>query len=138
MTFEDKWNAFYSRVNDIAITLGLYPIEGSAECVKVGMPLRAEVSQPAGMFAAPALFGLADITATWLVMYNVDEGVFPLAVSSTVNVVANAKTGDAIATARIVRAGKSIIVTDTEVHSSDSGTLLGKFITTYSVPRPRE
>ncbi|WP_151548885.1 MULTISPECIES: PaaI family thioesterase [Corynebacterium] len=138
MTFEEKWNDFYSRVDDIAITLGLYPIEGSAECVKVGMPLTKEVSQPAGMFAAPALFGLADITATWLAMHNVAEGVFPLAVSSTVNVVANTRKGDAIATARIVRAGKTIIVTDTEVHSSADGTLLGKFLTTYSVPRPRD
>lgn len=134
MKFKEKWDAFYSQVDDIAITLGLYPIEGSEVEVKVGMPLAKEVSQPAGMFAAPALFGLADITATWLAMYQVGPGVFPLAVASTVNIVSNAKEGHAIATARIVRAGKSIIVTDTEIHSGANDALLGKFITTYSVP----
>ena len=89
MTFIEQWNDFYSRVDDVAITLKLYPISGSKEAVTVGMPLHKAITQPAGMFSAPALFGLADICGTWLAMQQVPAGVFPLAVSSSVNFTAS-------------------------------------------------
>lgn len=134
MNFKEQWEDFYSRVDDVAITLGLYPISGSKDEVRVGMPLTKEVSQPAGMFSAPALFGLADISGTWLAMQQVEPGVFPLAVASSVNVVSNKKEGDAIAVSTIVRAGRSVIVTDTSVISSVDDSILAKIVTTYTVP----
>lgn len=138
MNFKEQWDDFYSRVDDVAITLGLYPISGSKEEVRVGMPLSKEVSQPAGMFSAPALFGLADISGTWLAMQQVEPGVFPLAVASSVNVVSNKKEGDAIAVSTIVRAGRSVIVTDTSVISSIDESVLAKVVTTYTVPAPKK
>ncbi|QTH60601.1 PaaI family thioesterase [Corynebacterium hindlerae] len=138
MNFKEQWDDFYSRVDDVAITLGLYPISGAKEEVRVGMPLSKEVSQPAGMFSAPALFGLADISGTWLAMQQVEPGVFPLAVASSVNVVSNKKEGDAIAVSTIVRAGRSVIVTDTSVISSVDESILAKVVTTYTVPAPKK
>lgn len=137
MTFIEQWDDFYSRVDDVAITLKLYPISGSKEAVSVGMPLHKAITQPAGMFSAPALFGLADICGTWLAMQQVPAGVFPLAVSSSVNVVANKREGDAIATATIVRAGRTVIVTDAVVRSSLDDAVLAKVVTTYTVPPPK-
>ncbi|MDO5076951.1 PaaI family thioesterase [Corynebacterium sp.] len=137
MSFIEQWNDFYSRVDDVAVTLNLYPISGSAEEVRVGMPLHQAITQPAGMFSAPALFGLADICGTWLAMQQVPRGVFPLAVSSSVNVVSNKKEGDAVATATIVRAGRTVIVTDTVVRSSVDDAVLAKVVTTYTVPQPK-
>lgn len=137
MSFIEQWNDFYSRVDDVAVTLKLYPISGSAEEVRVGMPLHQAITQPAGMFSAPALFGLADICGTWLAMQQVPRGVFPLAVSSSVNVVSNKKEGDAVATATIVRAGRTVIVTDTVVRSSVDDAVLAKVVTTYTVPQPK-
>lgn len=134
MTFLEQWEAFYQKVDDVAITLKLYPISGDKDHVTVGMPLHKEITQPAGMFSAPALFGLADITGTWLAMQQVPKGVFPLAVGSSINVMSNKKSGDAIATARIVRAGRTVIVTDTEVVSSEDNSILAKVVTTYTVP----
>ncbi|AIJ34463.1 Uncharacterized protein, possibly involved in aromatic compounds catabolism [Corynebacterium imitans] len=134
MSFIDDWNAMYEKVHDVKETLQLYPIEGNKEVVKLGMPLTQAVSQPAGMFSAPALFGLADLSATWLAMQQVPKGVFPLAVASSINVVSNVNSGDAISTSRIVRAGRTIIVTDTEIHSAETGKLLAKISCTYSLP----
>lgn len=134
MSFIDDWNAMYEKVHDVKETLQLYPIEGNTEVVKLGMPLTQAVSQPAGMFSAPALFGLADLSATWLAMQQVPKGVFPLAVASNINVVSNVNSGDAISTSRIVRAGRTIIVTDTEIHSEETGKLLAKVGCTYSLP----
>lgn len=133
-SFQEQWDSFYAKVHDVKDTLQLYPISGSKDEVKLGMPLHDAIIQPAGMFSAPSLFGLADLCGTWLAMQQVPAGVFPLAVSSSVNVVSNAKEGDAIATARIVRAGRTVIVTDTEIHSSVDGKILAKIICTYTVP----
>lgn len=130
--FVKQWDEFYSTVDDIAITLGLEPVDGDAEQVRVRMPRRKEVSQPAGMFAAPALFGLADITGTFLAMAQVEKGKFPLAVQSSINVVANTKQGYANATARLVKSGRTLIVTQTDV-TDDQGSLLAAITTTYVV-----
>ncbi|MCF1765192.1 PaaI family thioesterase [Corynebacterium argentoratense] len=132
--FLTQWDEFYSKVDDVAISLRLYPISGDEYEVQVGMPLFKEITQPAGMFSAPALFGLADVAGTWLAMQQVPKGVFPLAVGSSVNVVSNIRQGDAVAKARIVRAGKMVIVTDTEIFSKDTGAILAKVVTTYTVP----
>lgn len=134
MAFMEDWDEFYSKVHDVKDTLQLYPIAGSKDEVKLGMPLHDAIIQPAGMFSAPSLFGLADLCGTWLAMQQVPKGVFPLAVSSSINVVSNKKEGDAIATARIVRAGRTVIVTDTEIHSSVDGAILAKVVCTYTVP----
>ncbi len=130
--FIERWNEFYEGVNDVAATLALYPVSGTPEEVVVGMPLRREVTQPAGMYSAPAMFGLADVTGTWLAMLNVAEDVFPLAVQSSINVVSNTKSGDVTATATIVRAGRTLIVTDTKV-CDEHGKLLTNVVTTYVV-----
>ena len=136
--FKTQWEEFYRSVDDIAKTLQLYPVSGSSEEVVVGMSLHKDIMQPAGMFSAPALFGLADICATWLAMQNDPEGAFPLAISSSVNVVSNTKSGDAIATSTIVRAGRTVIVTDTTIRSSETDAILAKMVFTYSVPTPRK
>ena len=139
--FQKRWAHFYREdggVHDVAQTLRVYAIDGNKDQVKLGMPLHKAITQPAGMFSAPALFGQADLCGTWLAMQQVPEGVFPLAVSVAGNVVSNTKEGDAIATATIVRAGRTIIVADVETHSEVTGAILSKFTFTYSVPRPKQ
>lgn len=137
MSFQEDWDKFYASVTDIAETLQLYPIERSPEELRLGMPLHQAITQPAGMFSAPSLFGLADLSATWLAMQHVPEGTFPLAISSSVNLLTNRKEGDAISISRIVRAGRTIIVTDTEIVSSVDDAVLAKVSCIYSVPAPR-
>lgn len=134
MSFLEDWEEFYETCHDIKDTLRLYPISGGEDEVRLGMPLHEGITQPAGMFSAPALFGLADLSGTWLAMQQVPKGIFPLAVSSSVNVVSNAKEGDAVAVSRIVRAGRTVIVTDTEIHSSVDGKTLAKVVCTYTIP----
>ena len=136
--FLAQWDEFYSTVDDVAVSLRLYPISGDEEEVQVGMPLFKEITQPAGMFSAPALFGLADVAGTWLAMQQVPKGVFPLAVGSNINVVSNTRQGDAVAKAHGVRAGKMVIVTDTEIFSKETGAILAKVVTTYTVPPSKE
>lgn len=138
MSFLEDWDKFYETCHDVKDTLRLYPISGDKDEVRLGMPLHDAITQPQGMFSAPSLFGLADLSGTWLAMQQVPKGVFPLAVSSSVNVVSNAKEGDAISVSRIVRAGRTVIVTDTEIHSSIDDKILAKVVCTYTVPAPKK
>lgn len=101
------------------------------------MPLHEAIIQPAGMFSAPSLFGLADISGTWLAMHNVPQGVFPLAVASSINVVANTRDDDVYSVSRIARAGRTVIVTDTEIFSQKNDTLIAKISCTYPVPHSK-
>lgn len=132
--FITKWNDFYSRVEDLAATLGLVPVSGDRRHVTLRMPLRQEISQPGGLFSAPALYGLADICGTWLAMQQVPEGKFPLAIGSSINVVRNTKQGSATATSTVVSSGRTLIVTETKV-GDDDDRLLATVVTTYLTPR---
>lgn len=110
------WNEFYSKVDDVAATLGLRPVSGDSKQVRLRMPLHKSISQPAGMFSAPALFGLADISGSFLAMQQVEPGQFPLAVQASINLVSNTDTGDAISTSTLVKGGRTLIVTHTLIH----------------------
>jgi uncharacterized protein (TIGR00369 family) len=132
--FLTRWNDFYTRVDDVTATLGLVPVSGSEREVTLRMPLRQEISQPAGMFSAASLYGLADISGTFLAMAHVGDAGFPLAVQSSINLVRNTAHGNATAKSTLVSAGRTLIVTDTRV-VDDNERLLAAVVTTYVTPR---
>lgn len=130
--FLNQWNSFYSKVDDVAVTLGLRPISGSDKEVKLRMPLTKAISQPAGMFSAPSLFGLADISGTFLAMQQVDEGRFPLAVQASINLVGNTNQGAAVSTSALIKGGRTLIVTNTLIHD-DHDRLMCSVVGTFVV-----
>jgi uncharacterized protein (TIGR00369 family) len=132
--FLTKWNDFFSTVDDVTATLGLIPVSGNKHEVVLRMPLRREISQPAGMFSAASLYGLADISGTFLAMAQIDDGGFPLAVQSSINLVKNTAHGNATAKSKLVSAGRTLIVTETDVYD-DADRLLAAVVTTYVTPR---
>lgn len=129
--FLTHWNEFYAKVDDVAATLGLRPISGDSKQVRLRMPFHRSISQPAGMFSAASLFGLADISGTFLAMQQVEPGQFPLAVQAGINLVGNTDTGDAISTSTVVKGGRTLIVTNTLIHDERDrllGTVVGTFV----------
>jgi uncharacterized protein (TIGR00369 family) len=131
--FVGRWNRFCTGREDIAVTLGISPVSGDHESVVLRLELRPAISQPAGMFSAAALFGLADIAGTFLAMEHILPEKFPLAIQSNVHLLGNVSQGIAEARARLVKAGRTLIVTDTTVTSLD-GRLLASVQTTYLNP----
>jgi uncharacterized protein (TIGR00369 family) len=131
--FKGKWDRYCSDTEDMAVTLGITPVSGNKESVVLRLQLRPAISQPAGMFSAASLFGLADIAGTFLAMEQLPLEKFPLAVQSNVHLLGNIRQGTAEATARLVKAGRTLIVTDTTVTSLD-GQLLASVQTTYLNP----
>jgi acyl-coenzyme A thioesterase PaaI-like protein len=93
------------------------------------------------LFSAGALVQLADIAATWLSHLHLragqaPEGSFAFAVHLSANLVGSTDQGDALARARITSAGRTLIVTQTEV-TDDSGRLLVLQTATHVVRTPR-
>lgn len=133
----DSFQDFAARrgFDDIVVTLGLQPHAADGTSIAFSLPLREPVAQASGMFSAAALFGAADIAGTFLAMQSYDDqGLFPLAVQSSQNFLSNSKAEFAVATARMLRAGGSVAVTEVAVADS-AGKLLMSATFTYVLSR---
>jgi acyl-coenzyme A thioesterase PaaI-like protein len=75
--FLAHWNAVLVAGEDMALTLGLEPLSGDPAEVIVTMALTPAIRQPAGMFSAASLFGLADVSGTTLARYHARPTPFP-------------------------------------------------------------
>lgn len=118
----------------MTLTMGIEPVEDTGDTVTLRLPHSMTVSQPTGLFSAASLFATADVAGTFLAMnHTIGEG-FPLAVQSSINLLSNTNEGYAVAVARLVSVGKTLIVTETTV-SSDTGKKLANVTTTYVQPR---
>jgi acyl-coenzyme A thioesterase PaaI-like protein len=133
--FLAHWNAVLGAGDDMALTLGLEPISGDPSGVTLRMALTPAIRQPAGMFSAAALFGLADVSGTTLARYHAPADTFPFAVQCSVSLVGNTNTGNATSQSTLVSAGRQLIVTTTDVFG-DTGRLLAKVVATYLPASP--
>lgn len=125
--FTARWDKFRDSLGfeDITYTLRLAPSALTEDSMSFSMPLCDELAQANGMFAAAALFGAADIAGTFLAMQIYAEaGQFPLAVQSNVNFMSNSRSGQAIATARILRGGSSVVVVEVQVADAEAKALV--------------
>lgn len=134
LSFQERWDALYPTGRDMALTMKIEPVEESDDHVTLRMPWHEDIAQPTRLFAAASLFELADVAGTLLAMNHTIGSGFPLAVQSNINLLSNTGEGAAIAIAKLVKVGKTLIVTETEVRS-DKGKLLSTVTTTYIQPR---
>jgi uncharacterized protein (TIGR00369 family) len=92
------------------------------ECV-VTLPFSDKTSQQHGVFHGGAVGALADIAGGYAALTVAPAGMDVLSVEYKINFLAACKGGELCATGRVVKAGKSIIVTSAEVsHIGDDGT----------------
>jgi acyl-coenzyme A thioesterase PaaI-like protein len=128
--FLAHWKAVLGAGEDMALTFGLEPKSGDPSGVTLRMALTPAIRQPAGLFSAAALFGLADVSGTTLARYHAPADTFPFAVQCSVSLVGNTNTGYATSRSTLVSAGRRLIVTTTDVFD-DTGRLLAKVVATY-------
>jgi acyl-coenzyme A thioesterase PaaI-like protein len=134
--FLAHWNAVLGTGQDMALALGLEPLFGDASKVILRMALTPAIRQPAGMFSAASLFGLADVSGTTLARYHAPPEMFPLAVQSSISLVGNTNKGFTTSNSSLVSAGRRLIVTTTSVFD-DTGRLLSKVEASYLPTPPR-
>jgi uncharacterized protein (TIGR00369 family) len=117
--FANYWRDLWSKVEaDIALTLGIEPISASDSHVELAMPFRPEIGQFTGVFSAGALIQLADVAATALCRRTLQEraeDAFPYAVQMNAHLIANTSSGRAIARAKLLSAGRTVMTAETIV-----------------------
>ena len=141
--FDDEWYEDWKRRlgesgGNIILALGLRPIEESAERVVMEMPYGPNVRQGTGVFASGALIQLADVAATTACFHTMDPSrtrtdlSFPLAVQISANLLRNTDHGKAIAEAKVVHKGRTMMVVESSVRD-DEGRLLAIVNSTHFV-----
>lgn len=138
--FEDWKLRLEESGGNIILALGLRPIEESEERVVMEMPYGPNVRQGTGVFAAGALIQLADVAATMVCFRAMDPSrsrtdlPFPLSVQISANLLRNTDRGRAVAEAKIVHKGRTMMVVESDVRDDES-RLLAVVTTTHLVPR---
>ena len=134
--FDDEWYEDWKRRlgesgGNIILALGLRPVEESEDRVVMEMPYGPNVRQGTGVFASGALIQLADVAATMACFHVMDPSrtrtdlPFPLAVQISANLMRNTDHGKAIAEAKVVHKGRTMMVVESSVRD-DEGRLLAK------------
>ena len=127
----------YDSVN-LGNVLGVRLIEATPEHAVCELDFRAEVQQLTGLFHTGAILTLADSTATWCSMRQVDPDGhvpperFPLAVQLSANLLRNTGEGTITAEARPIHRGRTMIVMETEVRDA-AGRRLAVVTSTHLV-----
>lgn len=141
--FDDAWYEEWRRRlgesgGNIILALGLRPVEESEDRVVMEMPYGPNVRQGTGVFASGALIQLADVAATMACFHVMDPSrsrtdlPFPLAVQISANLLRNTDHGKAIAEAKVVHKGRTMIVVEATVRD-DEGRLLAIVNSTHIV-----
>ncbi len=90
--------------------------------------------RPGGTVSGPSLMSLVDYAAYVVLLGNM--GLHALAVTTNINInfLRKAEAGDMIATCRILKGGKRLVVMDCEIQREGSEDLVAHATATYSIP----
>lgn len=121
----------------IAKTLGIRSVSASKDEVVLALDWRPELCQPAGLLHGGAIMTLADTAGGTLSYLNLPEGADGTStIESKTNFLSSVRSGTVTATARLLKAGRSVIVVETEL-TDGSGRLVAKVVQTQIVLRPQ-
>ena len=121
----------------MAKTLGIRTVSASKEQVVLALDWRTEITQPAGLMHGGAIMTLADTAGGSLSYANLPPGATGTStIESKTNFLSAVSSGTVTATARVLKAGRSVIVIETEV-TDESGRLVAKVAQTQIVLRPQ-
>ena len=129
-----------SNIEDVvpmAKTLDVRTLSVSKDEIALALDWRPEITQPAGLLHGGAIMTLADTAGGALSYANLPEGSTGTStIESKTNFLAAVQSGTVTATARILKAGRSVVVIETEV-TDDTGRLIAKVTQTQIVLRPQ-
>jgi uncharacterized protein (TIGR00369 family) len=98
------------------------------------LPFNERYLRPGNVVTGPAIFALADIAlyaVAWLVVPKADLAV---TTEATVHFLSGAKPGDLIAEAKILKAGRRLLIAECHIRSAVDDSLCAHVIGTYAMP----
>ncbi|RZJ17965.1 MAG: PaaI family thioesterase [Haliea sp.] len=100
--------------------LGARLLQVDAGLCVVALPYSERVTQQQGGFHGGAMGALADIACGYAAMTTVGEDAEVTTVEYKINFMAGFRDGELVATGRVIKAGRRIIVTSAEVIHHDA------------------
>lgn len=102
--------------------------------LRLRMPFKPELLRAGGTISGPALMGLADTGAYFLVLALAG----PVATATTANLdihfLSRPKAADVVAVVRMLRLGKRLAVSTVEMRSEGSDEIVAHATVTYALP----
>ncbi|OSQ48359.1 PaaI family thioesterase [Thalassospira alkalitolerans] len=114
--------------------MGVVTEQLSADQARLRLPFNQRHIRPGNVICGPAIFALADIAlyaVAWLVVPKADLAV---TTEATVHFLSGAKPGDLLADAKILKAGKRLLIAECHIRSAVDGALCAHVIGTYAMP----
>ncbi|MDK9695211.1 MAG: PaaI family thioesterase [Siculibacillus sp.] len=122
---------FPQLVDDIG---GLTVEDSSADHASMRLAVGRRHLRPGGTVSGPTQFFLADVCAFVAVLVAVGPVALAVTTSATINFLKKPAATDLLATARILKRGKRLVVVDCTMHSEGDEEPVAHAVLTYALP----
>ncbi|MTI17342.1 PaaI family thioesterase [Rhodobacteraceae bacterium RKSG542] len=90
--------------------------------------------RPGGTVSGPSLMTLADFAAYAVILSSIGPQALAVTTNLNINFLRKAEAGNIIATCRILKKGKRLVVVDCEIANDGSDDIIAHATATYSIP----
>lgn len=113
---------------------GLTVTDSSADHASLRLVVGNRHLRPGGTVSGPTQFFLADVSAFVAVLVAVGPVALAVTTSATINFLKKPAATALLATARILKRGKRLVVVDCLIHSEGQDDAVAHAVLTYSIP----
>ena len=124
--------AILQQLMPLAVTLGFTVARWESEEVQIGVAWRPDLCTAGDLLHGGVIMALADSAGASCAFLNLPTGAATTTVESKTNFLRAVRHGTAMATARPLHTGRSVIVVETEVRDGD-GRLAAKTVQSQMV-----
>lgn len=114
---------------------GLSVSELSGDHATLRLAVGGRHLRPGGTVSGPTQFFLADVCAFVAVLAVIGPVALAVTTSATINFLQKPAATDLVATARILKRGKRLVVVDCLIHSEGVEDAVAHAVLTYSIPQ---
>lgn len=90
--------------------------------------------RPGGTVSGPTLFTLADLAAYVVILGHIGPVALAVTTSATINFLTKPEPGDLLATCRILKLGRRLVVVECSIRSEGREAIVAHVTMTYSIP----
>jgi acyl-coenzyme A thioesterase PaaI-like protein len=101
---------------------------------RVRVPLRGWMVRPGDVISGPALFTAADLAMYALVLGHVGPQMMAVTSDFTMHFLNKGRVADVIATARLLKLGRRLVVMDVSLSCGDDPTIVAHTTGSYALP----
>jgi uncharacterized protein (TIGR00369 family) len=101
---------------------------------RVRLPVRGWMVRPGNVISGPALFTAADLAMYALVLGHVGPQMMAVTSDFTMHFLNKGKVADVIATAKLLKLGRRLVVIDVALSCGDDPTIVAHTTGSYALP----